>query len=74
MNDTVAGKQMDEKIQVDVSKLEHLLKLLNLMRFFHLHFQTELILLQFLHQKPKFSACGLFHIDMTFVYAVNKHI
>lgn len=37
------------------------------------HFkQTELILLQLLHQKPHFSACGLFRIDMTFVYAVKE--
>lgn len=33
--------------------------------------QLELISLQFLHQKPQFSACGFFSIDMTFVYAVT---
>ncbi|XP_031626836.1 putative gustatory receptor 2a [Contarinia nasturtii] len=30
----------------------------------------ELISLQFIHQKPQFSACGFFSIDMTFAYAV----
>lgn len=39
--------------------------------FHSFHQQLELISLQFLHQKPKFSACGFFSIDMTFVYAVS---
>lgn len=72
----IAKNEIDDVEQIDVSFFETSTVYSN--GYIHYYCgilfiqQLELIALQFLHQKPQFSACGFFPIDMTFIYAVRK--
>lgn len=84
MNAAIAGKQSNDVNQIDVSfdyiwippaKHFNQSKYFSMWRCKSINYffsQLELIALQFLHQRPQFSACGFFVIDMTFIYAVTQ--
>lgn len=78
MNEIVAGNYIGDSLQIDVScgTIHRLFINFHVVSIFvhmkcNFH-QLELMSLQFLHQKPRFTAWGFFPIDMTFVYAVRK--
>lgn len=87
MNAAIAGKQTNNVNQIDVSfdhiwigdmlsicgKQTGLFENDSMDRSTNYFYsQLELIALQFLHQRPQFTACGFFTIDMTFIYAVTQ--
>lgn len=68
----IAGNKIDDVEPIDVSFIDTFTAYSNGFCSTIVEFQQlELIALQFVHQKPQFSACGFFPIDMTFIYAVR---